>query len=560
MPIPFNEWIPSRGTSGEYGYVNTKTGQFRTTLPNSKEEKTQNVEKSKKAALVTHSARQAKFNRTQAKRRNHSDETVKKINNIPIISINKDGTFTNNYVKQMATSESSTKVYTPVEEFILANTALNPIFKLAGRGIEYGFAKYGTQQMKNWGRNRIFNRELNKNINKTNLTIPSINYTTLNYNPITKQQSNIATLIPKNNYTENLIKLLGKGKDNKNLGRTKIVNNLSSHLQGDDAVKMFKQYGGIKIPEGSINGEQLRMYVPEARERYGLIGNTNITDEEIAESLYKHSKELGGNSEAVNIQGEPQLLFRGDTKRYTELKPRPLFQENAGKDNSLGTLFLDGIDFRDDMGVFRYLYKGFPEDSRIGQRFGYRVARIPMEGSFNPQEITGTLQYQEYSPFGIIRKDIPSDILSYKQPGNSAQFKINSKYINNGSNDINAFVVRTPNVRNSTNEIAIMPSESIPDEQLLSPKVYNKDASRMANHYAGIVEDAESKQQGLIKSLPNKYRADEHSNYTYFALPNFNIRNAKHILPYDLRIPRNWNDPNIYKTLIPITIGYELNK
>ena len=52
---------------------------------------------------------------------------------------------------------------------------------------------------------------------------------------------------------------------------------------------MFKQYGGIKIPEGSINGKQLRMYVPEARERYGLVGNTNITDEEIAQALYKHS-------------------------------------------------------------------------------------------------------------------------------------------------------------------------------------------------------------------------------------------------------------------------------
>jgi hypothetical protein len=68
---------------------------------------------------------------------------------------------------------------------------------------------------------------------------------------------------------------------------------------------MFKEYGGTPIPEGSINGEQLRKYVMEARERYGLIGNNNITDEEIAQALYKHSKELGGNTAAVNAQGEP---------------------------------------------------------------------------------------------------------------------------------------------------------------------------------------------------------------------------------------------------------------
>lgn len=136
MPIQFNEWISSRGISGEYGYVNTKTGQFRTTLPNSKEEKTQNVEKSKKAALVTHSARQAKFNRTQAKRRNHSDETVKKINNIPIINVNKDGTFTNNYVRQMAPSESSTKVIYPEFDLITLGQTIKPLVNFGRKSLD----------------------------------------------------------------------------------------------------------------------------------------------------------------------------------------------------------------------------------------------------------------------------------------------------------------------------------------------------------------------------------------------------------------------------------------
>ena len=68
---------------------------------------------------------------------------------------------------------------------------------------------------------------------------------------------------------------------------------------------MFKEYGGTPIPEGSINGDQLRRYVMEARERYGLMNNTNISDEEIAQALYKHTNELGKGSAAINSQGEP---------------------------------------------------------------------------------------------------------------------------------------------------------------------------------------------------------------------------------------------------------------
>mgnify|MGYP006886774625 FL=1 len=30
---------------------------------------------------------------------------------------------------------------------------------------------------------------------------------------------------------------------------------LQKHLQGEEAVKMFKEYGGEPIPEGSINGQ-----------------------------------------------------------------------------------------------------------------------------------------------------------------------------------------------------------------------------------------------------------------------------------------------------------------
>ena len=70
----------------------------------------------------------------------------------------------------------------------------------------------------------------------------------------------------------------------------------------------------------------------------------------------------------------------------------------------------------------------------------------------------------------------------------------------------------------------------------------------MAQHYRYILNDAKTKKQGLLKSKgetdgePGNYLRDEHDDYSYFALPNFNIRGAKHLLPYDLRLPRNWKD------------------
>lgn len=145
----------------------------------------------------------------------------------------------------------------------------------------------------------------------------------------------------------------------KRLIQAKPTKKLIKHLQGADAVKMFKDYGEMKIPEGSINGEQLLKYVPEAREIYGLVGNTNISDQEIAEALYKHVKELGGNTAAVNAQGEPQLLFRGDTKRYIQLVPHgiEIKPTDAWADNSLGTLFLDRHGIGEYGGPDRYLIK-----------------------------------------------------------------------------------------------------------------------------------------------------------------------------------------------------------
>jgi hypothetical protein len=132
---------------------------------------------------------------------------------------------------------------------------------------------------------------------------------------------------------------------------------LNGHLKGDRAVSMFREYGGVSIPEDSKIADDIYSLVQEARERYRLVGNNSISDKEIAESLYKRALELRGSSAAVHTTGEPLLLFRGDTHRYNALKerftPEQLSTMGGTMDNSLGNLFLDYP--REWQGVDRYL-------------------------------------------------------------------------------------------------------------------------------------------------------------------------------------------------------------
>lgn len=122
---------------------------------------------------------------------------------------------------------------------------------------------------------------------------------------------------------------------------------------------MFNDYGGMDpIVENSPLMARIMKYVPEARERYGLVGDTNISDETIAKALYKRAMQLSGKGNgAVNEYGEPLILFRGDTQRYSVLDPRMSPEELATKsttmDNSLGTLFLDYPDHY--QGLDRYI-------------------------------------------------------------------------------------------------------------------------------------------------------------------------------------------------------------
>lgn len=334
---------------------------------------------------------------------------------------------------------------------------------------------------------------------------------------------------------------------------------LNHHLQGDDAVKMFKEYGGIPIPEGSLNGDQLRKYVMEARERYGLMNNPNISDEEIAQALYKHTNELGKGSAAVNSQGEPQLLFRGDTKPYTKLKVN---HNQIGKsdteDNVLGTMFLDRTGIGEGWGPDRYMYLANQDNEVMAPyRDGIETASFTtLQPKFKPDYITPV----EGKGF-VGNFDISYPYYKYdRRYGVISGGKISSEAFADGyTNQLNGFVVRTPHERDITNEVYTNGMYRTPKagEEFQWRVPHTTDISsapretRILQNKA-IIKDAQQKNQGLLRSKAGSPYRDEHDKYDYLVVPDFNVRNVKHILPYDLRIPRNWSDSNIFRIAAPI--------
>lgn len=121
------EWIKDRDVNGNQGYRNIKTGQFRNTLPNSKEEKAQDTAKRNKAALVTYSSQKAKFDRTQTHRRNHSDETMKKVVEVPQLVSDKQGIMGNTSIQQNAPNEDSAQIDNTFEDLVIGDR----LFKLS---------------------------------------------------------------------------------------------------------------------------------------------------------------------------------------------------------------------------------------------------------------------------------------------------------------------------------------------------------------------------------------------------------------------------------------------
>ena len=328
-----------------------------------------------------------------------------------------------------------------------------------------------------------------------------------------------------------------------------------THLQGEDAIKMFKEYGVVNIPENSKLVESLRRYVPEVRERYGLVGNNNITDEEILGSLYKKAIEIGGDTAAVNEVGEPLVLFRGDTRRYPSLMWKRAGENMSGADNELGNLFLGELPGQvKGEGLDRYL--GTYVDAGIRQGVHPPDTKA---AAFTPEWAPDVKEYFPTDSFGYTPEDNLQWLYSYNDVfGDKVNiYKIPANDMEFGANDINAFVIRTPTVRDATEEISVLTGlNSIPREKQLG--------ENLVEHYQNLIKSAQQNNQGLLISKPrfkiesgNRWNGfkeqtipifrDEHEYNTYFALPNFNIRGAKHLLPYDFRVSPQWGSRLIYR-------------
>ena len=148
------EWVKDRDINGNWGYRNIKTGQFRTTLPNSQEEKKQEQTKRNNAVLKTYSANKARFDESyESRRRNHSDETVKKVISKPVITVDSDGNANTGYSTQLAPGEDSAQLNTFIEEQI-------PIVKgfrlVTGLG-KLVLSKLGSNEVSHWARNSLVN-------------------------------------------------------------------------------------------------------------------------------------------------------------------------------------------------------------------------------------------------------------------------------------------------------------------------------------------------------------------------------------------------------------------
>lgn len=342
-------------------------------------------------------------------------------------------------------------------------------------------------------------------------------------------------------------------------------NNLTSHLQGGDAVKMFREYGGQPIPKGSPLGERITRYIPEVKERYGLT-SSDISDKDISEALYKHLTELQKQTKSANVNslGEPRLLFRGDTQRYETLLERPSPEKLAGMsgtmDNSLGNLFLGDLPHPNKgRGIDRYI-------------------TTQMTGRFNKINPSGTGSKITIPSESIVKETTP--LVDFKTKfGDYTVSKVHPKYNESGINDINAYFVNTKNIREATDEISVLNDDILAkygnfkgDRQVIdrfdgptADAVNSETREQMGKHYSEVLKDAYKNKQGLLKSKaadPNKKGIqnlrDEHEFYDYFAVPNWNKNNVKHILPYDLRIPRDWSNPNIYKAVVPAAVLYRL--
>ena len=161
-------WIRDRDINGNYGYRNIKTGEFRTTLSNSKEENRQNQARLNKAILRTYSTKQQNYKDNDAKKRNHSDETIKKTVNIPYLTSDKQGNLQEGTVKTLAPEEDSAQIDNTLEGLLIGDK----VFRLGSGITKLALTKTGSNGLAHWARNSLVNeaaKDLTKQLSSKTL-------------------------------------------------------------------------------------------------------------------------------------------------------------------------------------------------------------------------------------------------------------------------------------------------------------------------------------------------------------------------------------------------------
>lgn len=161
-------WIRDRDINGNYEYRNIKTGEFRTTLSNSKEETRQNQARLNKAVLRTYSTKQQNYEDNDAKKRNHSDETIKKTVNIPYLTSDKQGNLQEGTVRTLAPGEDSSQINSILEGLFIGDK----VFRLGSSITKLALSKTGSNGLAHWARNSLVNeaaKDLTKQLSSKTL-------------------------------------------------------------------------------------------------------------------------------------------------------------------------------------------------------------------------------------------------------------------------------------------------------------------------------------------------------------------------------------------------------
>ena len=359
------------------------------------------------------------------------------------------------------------------------------------------------------------------------------------------------------------------------LNSNKVPISETSHLKGKEAATVFREYKTQNaIDKNSPLYKRVKELSSEARERYGLVNNNSISDEQISDVIYDGIISMQKQTGSANItsSGQPRILYRGDTERYSSLLDRPsptqLVNKKGTMDNSLGNLFL---------GDYPRWYKGSGVDNYVvtADYYNHFSKLNPNEFKIRPSQTGSGAAPIEMSD-GIIKTSVVPEVLSpydgvverskliYDSNFNGKNRrrvvkKLSPSDTKSGVNDINAYFVNTKKVRDASDEIPVMEmAES--EMQEFGKRWYGKrdvEPSRenTALHFETLLNKSKIENQGLLKSkgevngIEPRWR-DEHTGYDYFAVPNWNKDQVKHIFPYDPRVKRDFSNSNIYKTII----------